>query len=322
MAIRKRRAKSKKRKKEQLKVSIGKLELKNPVIAASGTVGYGEEMAEFFDVSKLGAIVTKTITLKPRIGNPTPRIVETPSGMLNSIGLENKGLKDFIFNKTEILERLNIPVIVSISGNSVKEFSKLAEELSTSTPAAALELNLSCPNIKHNLQSAKYKLIAQDANATGKIVSAVREKTKLPVIAKLSPNVTNIREIAKTVEREGANAISAINTLFGLAIDVKTRRPKLAKGIGGLSGPAIKPVALNFVREIYNCVKIPVIGIGGIMTTLDALEFIICGATAVQIGTANFINPFASLNILEGLKRYVKENRIRDIMSLVGTIKI
>jgi len=307
---------------KNLRVDIGGLKLKNPVIVASGTFGYGEEMAGFFDINKLGAIVTKTITLKPREGNPTPRIAETPSGMLNSIGLENKGLADFMYNKVQFLEGLKTPVIVSIAGDTIEEFCKLSEELSRLKCVSGIELNLSCPNVRHNLEPAGCKLVAQDKTATEKVVSEVRKNTKLTLITKLSPNVTDIKEIARAAEGAGTDAISAVNTLFGLSIDINTKKAKLGNGAGGLSGPAIKPVALNFVREIYSAVKIPVIGIGGIMTPSDALEFIICGATAIQVGTANFVNPTISLDVLQGIKAYATSKKLKDITSLIGTADI
>ena len=304
-----------------LEVKIGKITLKNPVIAASGTFGYGEEMSGFFDTGKLGAIVTKTITLKPRKGNPTPRIVETPQGMLNSIGLENKGLKDFIFNKVPILEKLNTNVIVSIAGFSLEEFSRLTEELSRLKCVSAIELNLSCPNVVHSPQSTRHRLIAQDRTVVKKIVSAARKRTRLTLITKLSPNVSDIKPIAKAAEDAGSDALSLINTVFGISIDIDTRKPNLANIVGGLSGPAIKPVALNFVREAYSAVKIPIIGMGGIMTARDAIEFIICGSTAVGVGTANFVNPVATIEVINGIISYMRKNRIKSISNLVGSLK-
>jgi len=303
-----------------LEVKIGKLKLKNPIIAASGTFGFGQEMSKFYDVSALGAVVTKTITLEPRKGNPTPRVVETPSGMLNSIGLENVGLHEFILNKIKILERLKMPVIVSIAGDDIKDFRKLAEELSGFKCVSALELNLSCPNIKHKPQSGKFKLIAQDSYITEKVVSSVRKKTKLTIIVKLSPNITDICEIGKAAETAGADAISAVNTVFGLKVDITNRKAFLGNTVGGLSGPAIKPIALYFVRELYQAVKIPIIGMGGIMSAEDVYEFILCGAQCVQVGTANFVDPDACRTIVEDLKRFVEKNRISDIMSHRGKL--
>lgn len=304
--------------KRSLEIKIGKLILKNPIIAASGTFGCGEELSRFFDINKLGAIVTKTITLEPKEGNPTPRIVETASGMLNSIGLENNGLKDFIFNKVPFLEKLKTHVIVSISGFSLDEFSHLTESLSKIKCISGIELNLSCPNVIHKVQGSKFKIQAQDKIATEKIVSTVRKKTKLPLITKLSPNVTDIKEIAKAVEAAGGDAISLVNTFFGMSVDINTRKSNLGGITSGLSGPAIKPIALNLVHEAHSAVKIPVIGIGGIMTAGDALEFMLCGASAVQVGTANFISPTATIDVINGIISYMKQNRIKNINSLVG----
>jgi len=299
---------------------IGRLALKNPLIAASGTFGYGQELRDFFDVSELGAIVTKTITVNARTGNPAPRIAETPAGMLNSIGLENKGLKDFLSNKIKSLETLDTKIIVSIAGANIEEFEILAEKISSAGCVSGIELNLSCPNVIHTMQHSGYRLIAQDKKAVEKVVKAVRKRTKLTLIAKLTPNVTDITEIGKTAESAGADAVSAVNTLLGLSVDLKRRRPTLGNTVGGLSGPAIKPVALRCVWELAAKVKIPIIGIGGIMTGEDALEFIITGCRAVQIGTAHFIDPAASRKILAGIKTYLQKNKIHDIMSLSGTL--
>jgi dihydroorotate dehydrogenase (NAD+) catalytic subunit len=300
-----------------LETKIGKLKLKNPVMVASGT--FGPEYGEFFDINRLGAYIVKTITLNARVGNPPPRVCETPSGMLNSIGLENAGLGDFIKNKIPGLNKLKIPLIASIAGNDAEEFKELTRALSKVKKIAALEINLSCPNVKHGKRDF---LIAQDEDATCEIIEAVRSSTALPVIAKLSPNVADIKKIAKAAERSGADAVSLINTLVGMAVDIDTKRPVLGNITGGLSGPAIKPVALRMVRETYNVVSIPVIGIGGIMDYKDAVEFILCGACAVQIGTANFVNPAASIGIIGGIKNYMTKNGIKDIRSLRGALKV
>ncbi|MCX5667876.1 MAG: dihydroorotate dehydrogenase, partial [Candidatus Omnitrophica bacterium] len=299
-----------------LAVTIGKLRLKNPVMAASGT--FGLEYGELIDINSLGAYITKTITLNARIGNPPPRVCETPSGMLNSIGLENGGLDDFMKNKIPGLARLKIPLIASIAGDDAAEFKELTKSLSKIKKIAALEINLSCPNVKHGKRSF---LIAQDEGATYEIIEAVRSRTALTVIAKLSPNVTDIERIAKAAERAGADAVSLINTLVGMAVDIATRRPILGNVTGGLSGPAIKPVALCMVREAYNNTKIPVVGIGGIMDYKDAVEFMLCGATAIQVGTANFVNPAASAEIICGIKNYMAKNRIKEIKELIGALK-
>lgn len=303
----------------ELKVRIGKLELKNPVILASGTCGFGEEIKDLIEVNKLGAIVTKTITLNKREGNAPPRICETPAGLLNSIGLDNDGLKDFIFKKVPYLESLNIPVIASIAAASIDGFRQLARELSGVPCIRAIEVNLSCPNVIH--KGTKYSLLAQDREAVGKIIREIRKIKPRMLIAKLSPNVTDIKEIARAAESAGAGAISLINTYPAMAVDASTMKPKLGNITGGLSGPAIKPLALKCVWDVYNEVRIPVIGMGGIMDAEDAVEFILCGASAVQVGTANFVNPQAPLKILDGIKNYLKEKKIKSIRSLVGKLK-
>lgn len=303
---------------KKLKVDIGKLELKNPVILASGTCGFGKEIEDLIDVNKLGAIVTKTITLNRREGNPPPRVVEAPCGLLNSIGLDNDGLKDFLFEKIPYLATLKTPVIVSIAGDDIREFVELAKELSNVPCVKAIEINLSCPNVVH--KRTKFSLLAQDKMATNRIVAESRKITKKTLIAKLSPNVTDIGGIAKAAEAAGADAISLINTYPGMAVDIDTMKPKLGNVTGGLSGPAIKPLALKCVWDVYNSVKIPVIGMGGIMTAEDAIEFILCGATAVQIGTANFVNPKASTEIIDGIKAYLRKKKIKNIKSLVGKV--
>lgn len=299
-----------------LAVKIGKLKLKNPVMVASGT--FGPEYGEFIDINKLGAYIAKTVTLNARAGNPPPRVAETPSGMLNSIGLENKGLDDFIKNKIPELSKLKIPLIVSISGGDADEFKRLAKSLSKVKKVAALEINLSCPNVKHGKRDY---LIAQDESATREIVEAVRKATPLTIIAKLSPNVTDITKIAKAAEESGADAVSLVNTFIGMAVDIEAQRPVLGNITGGLSGPAIRPVALHMVRQAYKKIKIPIIGIGGIMDYKDAVGFILCGALAVQIGTANFVNPSAAVEIIEGIKKYMTKNKIRDIKELTGALK-
>ncbi|MGB2705391.1 MAG: dihydroorotate dehydrogenase [Candidatus Omnitrophota bacterium] len=302
-----------------LKIKIGKLKLKNPVMLASGTAGFGEEIEDLVDISKLGGIVTKTITLNKREGNPPPRVVEAPAGLLNSIGLDNDGLKDFIFKKVPQLERLKIPVIASIAANSISAFVKLAEELSGVPCIRAIEANLSCPNVVH--KGTKFPLFAQDKIATEKIISKLRKSTRSTLIAKLSPNVTDIKEVAKAAVSGGADVISLINTYPGMLVDINTGKPKLGNITGGLSGPAIKPLALKCVFDVYNTVKVPVIGMGGIMSAEDAIEFILCGATAVQIGTANFVNPQAPLEILDGMKKYLREKKIKSVRNLVGRLK-
>lgn len=304
-------------------VSIGKLKLKNPVMVASGTFGYAEEFRDFIDLRKLGAIVTKTITLNPRLGNPSPRTCETPAGMLNSIGLENPGLEAFIKEKLPFLNKIGVPIIVSITAEIPEELVEIVKRLNN-TNINAIELNLSCPNVKRKkfIGLKPETLIAQNVHWTKIFVSSARRATNKVLITKLSPNVTDIVEIAQTAEKAGSDAISLINTLTAMSIDIETKKPKIATITGGLSGPAIKPVAVRMVWEVYRNVKVPIIGMGGIMNTTDALEFIIGGATGVAIGTANFVNPKVSIEIIAGLKKYLIKNKIRDIKSLVGSLKI
>ena len=299
-----------------LHVELAGIHIKNPVMVASGTFGYGEEYSQFIDLNKLGAIVAKSITLEPKAGNPTPRIVETPAGMLNAIGLQNVGLKRFISEKMPFLRDTGVPTIVSISGEDTREYVELAEKLSCVEGIAGLEINVSCPNV-----SRGGMLFGADPRITCNLVKAVRGATKLSLIVKLSPNVTSIVEIASAAEDAGADALSLINTLLGMAIDIHTRKPKLANTTGGLSGPSVRPIAVRMVWQVAQTVNIPVIGIGGIMTAEDALEFIIAGAKAVQIGTANFINPLVTLEIISGIRDFMIRNDICDINDLVGTLQ-
>lgn len=281
-------------------ISIGKIKLKNPVMAASGTFGYAKEFEGLVDLKKLGAIVTKTITIKPRPGNPMPRVCETASGMLNAIGLQNEGVEDFIEEKLPYLSKIGVPIIVSISGDSIKEFCGLAKRLDKEKGVAGIELNISCPNIK------RQGLIAQDKNATYELAKKVREKTSKTLITKLSPNVTDIVEIARAACKAGTDVVSLVNTFLGMAIDVETGKPRLANITGGLSGPAIKPIALRMVWEVARNIKKPVIGMGGIMTADDAIEFLLAGAKAVQVGTANFIEPGVCEKIIKGVEKWKK----------------
>jgi dihydroorotate dehydrogenase (NAD+) catalytic subunit len=291
--------------------------MKNPVMTASGTFGYGEAFASFFDLNRLGAIIVKGLALKPVPGNPPPRIVETCGGMLNAIGLENVGLQAFVQEKLPFLQSLETPVILNIYGRNVYEYGKLAERINDLEGVAGLELNISCPNVK-----AGGIAFGTDPKMAFQVTQGVREKTKLPLIVKLSPNVTDIATIAQSVEEAGADALSLINTITSMAVDVETRRPKLGNTIGGLSGPAIKPIALRMVWEAVQAVGIPVIGIGGIVDASDALEFLIVGARAVQVGTANFINPRATVEVAEGLKSYLLEKDIPDISQLIGSLRV
>jgi len=300
-----------------LAVNIGKLKLKNPVMVASGTFGYAEEFKDFIDLRKLGAIVTKTITFKPRQGNPPARTCETPAGLLNSIGLENPGIGVFIKEKLPALRKIGVPVIVSIASEAgYEEFAELASRLDKIKEIAAIELNISCPNIR-----GLPLLISQDPNSTYEVVKAVRKVTKKTLITKLSPNVTDISKIALAAEKAGSNALSLINTITAMSIDIDTRRPRLGAVTGGLSGPGIRPIAVRMVWEVYQKVCIPIIGMGGIIDAPSALEFIFAGATAVAVGTANFVNPGITVEIIEGIKRYLIKNKIQDIRNLIGAVK-
>jgi dihydroorotate dehydrogenase (NAD+) catalytic subunit len=299
-----------------LSVEIGRLRLRNPVMTASGTFGYGEEYAPYVDLSRLGAIVVKGLSLKPRMGNPPPRIVETPCGMLNAVGLQNVGVNAFIREKLPFLTQFDLPVIANIFGESVEEYVKVAEILSQASGVHALEVNISCPNVKKGG-------IAFGANPdmAADVTRRVKASTDLPVIVKLTPNVTDIAEIAESVEAAGADAISLINTITGMSVDIERRVPHLRNITGGLSGPAIKPVALRMVWQVIQRVSVPVIGLGGIMTARDALEFLIVGARAVQVGTAHFIHPHAAIDILEGIEDYLEQHQFDDINQLIGTLK-
>jgi len=307
-----------------ISVNIGKLKLKNPVMVASGTFGYGEEFADFLDLKKLGAIVSKTITLRPRRGNVPPRTCETPAGMLNSIGLENPGIDRFIGEKIPVFKKIGIPLIVSIaSEGGHEEFVILAETLDKINSVSAIELNISCPNVKHSkLITQNSKLISQDPKATFELVKKVRKATKKTLITKLSPNVTDITEIAKAAEAAGSDAICLINTLIGMSIDINSRKPRIAAVTGGLSGPAIRPVAIRMVWEVYKKVKIPIIGMGGIMDASSAIEFLLAGATAVSVGTANFIEPRSSVEVIDGIRKYLIKNRIKNARQLIGELEI
>jgi len=307
-------------KKPRLEVEVGKIRMKNPVMTSSGTFGYGEEFSSFIDLNRLGAMVLKGITLKPKMGNPPPRIIETPSGILNSIGLQNVGPEILIEEKLPYLKKLNTPVIINISGDILEEYVELArrlDEVSQDKKIAGLEINISCPNVKQGGMAW-----GTDPRSTYQVVNEVRKITNLPLITKLSPNVTDIRVIAQAAEEAGADAISLINTLIGMAIDINSRQPQLANIKGGLSGPAVKPVALWLVWQVFQTVNIPIIGMGGIMDAQDALEFMIAGARAVSIGTANLVNPKASIEIIEGIEEYLIEKEIEDVNELVGSLKV
>jgi len=302
--------------KVDLKVNIGKIELKNPVMTASGTFGYASEYKELVDLNLLGAVIVKGLSIEPSKGNLPPRIVETPCGMLNAIGLENVGIKAFIRDKLPFFKNLSTPVIVNMFGKDIGEYSEMASQLDDIAEISGIEVNISCPNIK-----AGGIAFGVDPESAYKVIRSVRGRTTKPLMIKLSPNVSDIAGIAERVEDAGADSISLINTITGMAVDIETRRPKLANITGGLSGPAIKPVALRMVWQVVKKVKIPVIGVGGIMTAEDALEFLIAGATAVQVGTANLINPRAAIDIIEGIQAFLIKNNIPRITDITGTLQ-
>src|SRR5574340_148276 len=294
-----------------LSVNIGKLKLKNPVMTASVTFGYGEEYSEFIDINKLGAIVVKGISLKPMEGNPSPRIYETPCGMLNAIGLQNVGVKEFLKTKLPYIRKFDTKLIVNIFGNTIQDYVKLSRILDNSS-VDGIELNVSCPNVKKG-----GIFFGTDKKMLQKLISKVRASVRNAVlITKLSPNVSYIQEFAKIAEECGSDAVSLINTIPGMAIDIKTRRPRIANITGGLSGPAIKPIAVRMVYETFRAVKIPVIGMGGIMNSGDAIEFLLAGAAAVAVGTASFVNPTATIDIINGIESFMAENSITDLKEL------
>jgi len=296
-----------------LTVQIGHLKLKNPVMTASGTFGYGEEYAEFVDLNMLGAVVAKGISLKPMEGNPAPRICETPCGMLNAIGLQNVGLKKFLKEKLPYLRKFDTRVIVNVFGNTINEYVKLSKALDNAG-VDAIELNVSCPNVKKGGM-----IFGTDKKALAGLIAKVRQSVnKAILITKLSPNVSNIQEFSRIAEDAGSDALSLINTIPAIAIDIETRKPKLANITGGLSGPAIKPIAVRMVWEASKAVKIPVIGIGGIINAEDAIEFILAGATAIEVGTANFVNPKATTEIIEGIEAYLQRKGILDVKDIIG----
>jgi dihydroorotate dehydrogenase (NAD+) catalytic subunit len=300
-----------------MKVNVGGIAMKNPVMTASGTFGYGLEFSRFIDLSRLGAVVVKGVSSRPWPGNRPARIVETRAGMLNAIGLQNVGVDAFIKDKLPKIRKLDTAVIVNIVGREIDEYVKVAKKLNDEEGVAGLELNISCPNIKEGGVS-----FGQNANLSAEITQAVkRAAPNKPLIVKLTPNVTDITEIALSVEHGGADAISLINTMTGMAIDINTRRPVLANITGGLSGPAIKPVALRMVWQVARAVRVPVVGIGGISCWQDAVEFLLAGATAVAVGTANFINPKVTIEIVEGIERYLAENNMRDVYQLIGGLE-
>jgi dihydroorotate dehydrogenase (NAD+) catalytic subunit len=311
------RAAEQKKEGPSLQTKLGPLTLKNPVIAASGTFGYGEEYAGIIPLGGLGAMITKGLSLEPRKGNPPPRLAETASGMLNAIGLENVGLKAFLKEKTPFLRKARCPVLVNIFGATAREYAEIARRLSEAEGVAGVEINVSCPNLK-----AGGAIFASEAKSVHQVVSKVRRATPSFVMVKLSPNVGDIVKIARAAEEAGADAVSLINTLTGLAIDVRTRAPVLGNITGGLSGPAIKPIGLRMVWQVAQCLRIPVVGLGGIVSAEDALEYMIAGATAVQVGSAHFIDARAGLKIVDGIQHYLRVNEIPNLTDLIGSLKV
>ncbi|OQX90807.1 MAG: dihydroorotate dehydrogenase B catalytic subunit [candidate division Zixibacteria bacterium 4484_95] len=299
-----------------LQTEIAGLKLKNPILSASGCFGYGEEATEFFDINQLGGMVTKSITPLPRTGHPPPKVVETASGMLNAIGLTNVGLDRFIMEKLPFLQKLSCTVIVNIAGSTVNDYTMLAGKISSLEGVDAIEVNISCPNV----DSGGLEFGASPAEAA-KVIRAVKKASRVPVIPKLSPNVTDIVAVAKAVEDAGADAVSLINTLVGTAIDIQTTRFKLSNRFGGLSGPAVKPVALAMVYKVASAVKIPVIGVGGISSGDDVVEFLMAGAKAVQIGTACFAEPTVFLRVIDELSTYLKKNNYQNVNDIIGAVK-
>ncbi len=304
-------------KRPNMAVEIAGIKFRNPVMPASGTFGYGEEYAPFLDLEKIGAIVTKGLSLKPKAGNPTPRIAETISGMLNAIGLQNVGIEAFIEHKMPFLRTVNTPVIANFFGNTIEEYGEVAKRLNDIPEIAAGELNISCPNVKQG-----GIVFGTDPVAASEVVELVRKNLQKPLIVKLTPNVTDITVVARAVEEAGADAIACINTLTGMSVDIHTRKPRIANKTGGLSGPAIRPVAVRMVHQVVQTVDVPVIGIGGIVRPMDALEFLIVGAKAVQVGTANFVDPAAMLTVIDGIEQFCIDEGIEDIHELIGSLKL
>lgn len=296
-----------------LSVKLGPLTLKNPVLTASGTFGTGEEFAEFFDLNRLGGIITKAVTAEERAGNPPPRTVETPAGLLNAIGLQNVGLERFVAEKLPFLRKLKTKVIVNVAGTTPEEYRKVVKRLDAAGGIAGFELNISCPNVKKGGIT-----FGVDAKLAAGVTTVCRKATRLPLIVKLSPNVTDVVPIARAVMDAGADALSLVNTFRGMAVDVRRRRPVLGNVVGGLSGPAIKPLALYHVYQVSSALNVPVLGMGGIVDARDAVEFMMSGASAVALGTANFADPAAALRVVEGLEKWCREEGVRKIRSIRG----
>ncbi|MBE0447166.1 MAG: dihydroorotate dehydrogenase [Actinobacteria bacterium] len=300
-----------------LSVNIAGIKMKNPVMPASGTFGAGREYSEFIDLNCLGALVVKTVTLRPRDGNAPPRLYEVSSGMLNSIGLQNEGIDHFIEHDLPYLRQFDVPIIINIAGNTLEEYAQLCREIKGVEGISGIELNISCPNIK-----AGGIAFGASSRLAEQVTAAARYNTDLPLIVKLTPNVYNVSKIAQAVVYGGANAVSLINTLVGMSIDTNTFKPHLGNITGGLSGPAIKPVAVRMVWEVAQTVKVPIIGIGGINSTLDAIEFLLAGATAVAIGTANFVNPRVMIEIIDGIESFLRQRNMSDIRQIIGKVKV
>ena len=301
----------------QLNTKIGSLELKNPVMTASGTFGYGTEYADFMDINRLGAIIVKGTTLNPRQGNPYPRMAETPSGMLNAVGLQNKGVDYFVDHIYPEVRKFQTNVIVNVSGSCIEDYVQCASIINTLDDIPAIELNISCPNVKQGGMAFGVK-----PESAAQVVSAVRKAYDKTLIVKLSPNVTDITEIARAVEGAGADSVSLINTMLGMAIDAEKRKPILSTITGGMSGPAVKPVALRMVWQTAKAVKIPVIGLGGICSATDAIEFLLAGASAIQIGTANFIDPSVSVKVIDGIADYLERHNFNSVQDIIGALEV
>jgi dihydroorotate dehydrogenase (NAD+) catalytic subunit len=298
-----------------LNINIGKLQLKNPVMTASGTFGYGSEYSDFIDISRIGGIIVKGTTIRGRQGNPYPRMAETYSGMLNAVGLQNKGVDYFINHIYPTVKDIDTNIIVNVSGSTIEEYVETAEKLNSLEKIPAIELNISCPNVKEGGMA-----FGTSCMSAAQVVKEVRRAYKKELIVKLSPNVTDISEIALAVEAEGADSVSLINTLLGMAIDAEKRKPVLSTITGGLSGPAVKPIALRMVWQVARAVKIPVIGLGGIMNAADAIEFMLAGASAIQIGTANFIDPTVTLKVIDGINEYLDRHKFQSVTDIIGAL--
>lgn len=303
--------------KPDVSIDLCGIKMRNPVVTLSGTCGWGRELAQFYDLGVLGAFTVKSLTLEKRPGNRTPRIAESVSGLLNSIGIQNQGVRHFVEHDLPYLKQFQVPIFVSIAGSCVDDYPKVAAILDRETGISAIEINISCPNVETGGCS-----FGSDPEIAGRIVRLVKSSTRLPVIAKLTPNVSDITTIARSVEKNGADAISLINTLAGMAIDIQTQRPKLGNLMGGLSGPAIKPVAMKMVWDVYHSVRTPIIGMGGVMTWEDAIEFILAGATAVGVGTALFRAPWVVFDIIEGIRGYLEERGISRLDEIRGKVKL